>query len=68
MSPIKVNLTFYPDGLLGSTTWLYGAEVLPMSIRSKVMGIASATHFIVNVGSEWSAFLNRCLCVKSLKI
>ncbi|XWW97828.1 hypothetical protein V2A60_005815 [Cordyceps javanica] len=36
-------------GMLNSTTWLYGAEVLPISLRSKVMGIASASHFIVNV-------------------
>lgn len=33
-----------------STTWLYGVEVLPMSIRSKVMGLASAIFFIVNTG------------------
>lgn len=25
-------------GMLNSTTWLYGAEILPMAIRSKVMG------------------------------
>lgn len=36
--------------MLNSTTWLYGAEVLPMSLRSKVMGLAAASHFIVNVG------------------
>jgi hypothetical protein len=28
----------------------YGAEVLPMTLRSKVMGLAAASHFIVNVG------------------
>jgi hypothetical protein len=28
----------------------YGAEVLPMNLRSKVMGLAAASHFIVNVG------------------
>ncbi|KAF3762825.1 putative MFS monosaccharide transporter [Cryphonectria parasitica EP155] len=37
-------------GMLNSTTWLYGAEVLPIAIRSKVMGLAAASHFIVNVG------------------
>ncbi|KAK5800906.1 hypothetical protein VI817_003118 [Penicillium citrinum] len=31
------------------TTWLYGAEVLPIALRSKVMGLAAASHFIVNV-------------------
>jgi len=41
-------ITYY--GMLNSTTWLYGAEVLPMVLRSKIMGIAAASHFIVNVG------------------
>ncbi|RDK46539.1 MFS monosaccharide transporter [Aspergillus phoenicis ATCC 13157] len=36
-------------GMLNSTTWLYGAEVLPIGIRSKVMGLAAASHFVVNV-------------------
>ncbi|EJP65405.1 MFS monosaccharide transporter (Hxt8) [Beauveria bassiana ARSEF 2860] len=36
-------------GMLNSTTWLYGAEVLPIALRNKIMGIASASHFIVNV-------------------
>ncbi|KAH7336116.1 putative MFS monosaccharide transporter [Rhexocercosporidium sp. MPI-PUGE-AT-0058] len=36
-------------GMLNSTTWLYGAEVLPLVYRSKVMGLAAASHFIVNV-------------------
>ncbi|KAH9905167.1 general substrate transporter [Xylariomycetidae sp. FL2044] len=36
--------------LINSVTWLYGAEVLPMNIRSKVMGVAAAAHYIVNVG------------------
>ncbi|GBF65299.1 sugar transporter [Trichophyton mentagrophytes] len=47
--------------MLNSTTWLYGAEVLPVSLRSKVMGLASASHFIVNVGiteAGPSAFAN----------
>lgn len=42
--------------MLNSTTWLYGAEVLPIALRSKVMGLAAASHFIVNVGSK----LQRC--------
>lgn len=48
-------------GMLNSTTWLYGAEVLPISLRSKVMGLASASHFIVNVAiteAGPSAFAN----------
>ena len=36
-----------------STTWLYGVEVLPIAIRSKVMGLASAIFFIVNTGSKF---------------
>lgn len=39
--------------MLNSTTWLYGAEVLPIALRSKVMGLAAASHFIVNVGSTF---------------
>ncbi|KGO64947.1 Major facilitator superfamily domain, general substrate transporter [Penicillium italicum] len=48
-------------GMLNSTTWLYGAEVLPIALRSKVMGLAAASHFIVNVGiteAGPSAFAN----------
>lgn len=41
------------DGMLNSTTWLYGAEILPISLRSKVMGLGAASHFIVNVGSKF---------------
>lgn len=44
-------VTYY--GMLNSTTWLYGAEVLPIALRSKVMGLAAASHFIVNVASEY---------------
>lgn len=46
--------TYY--GMLNSTTWLYGSEVLPIALRSKVMGLAAASHFIVNVGSELHSF------------
>jgi sugar porter (SP) family MFS transporter len=52
-------VTYY--GMLNSTTWLYGAEVLPIALRSKVMGLAAASHFIVNVGiteAGPSAFAN----------
>ena len=44
-----------------STTWLYGSEVLPIALRSKVMGLAAASHFIVNVAiteAGPSAFAN----------
>lgn len=45
------------DGMLNSTTWLYGAEVLPIALRSKIMGLAAASHFIVNVaGTPPSSF------------
>lgn len=52
-------VTYY--GMLNSTTWLYGAEILPVVLRSKVMGLAAASHFIVNVGvteAGPSAFAN----------
>ncbi|CAG7951667.1 unnamed protein product [Penicillium salamii] len=48
-------------GMLNSTTWLYGAEVLPIALRNKVMGIAASSHFIVNVAiteAGPSAFAN----------
>lgn len=51
--PLECRLTCYADGMLNSTTWLYGAEILPIALRSKVMGLAAASHFIVNVGSKW---------------
>lgn len=44
------------DGMLNSTTWLYGAEVLPVALRSKVMGLASASHFIMNVAGKHFMF------------
>ncbi|OTA52937.1 putative MFS monosaccharide transporter [Hypoxylon sp. EC38] len=52
---------FWYYGMINSTTWLYGAEVLPIALRSKVMGLAAAGHFIVNVGvteAGPSAFAN----------
>lgn len=50
--------------MLNSTTWLYGAEVLPMALRSKIMGIAAASHFIVNVASMLS--VPRAVCTTSI--
>ncbi|EPE02782.1 mfs monosaccharide transporter [Ophiostoma piceae UAMH 11346] len=48
-------------GMINSVTWLYGAEILPMAIRNRVMGTAAACHYIVNVGlteAGPSAFAN----------
>lgn len=42
--------------MIDSTTWLYGAEVLPIALRSKVMGLAAASHFIVNVAGGLACF------------
>lgn len=53
--------------MLNSTTWLYGAEVLPIALRSKVMGIAAASHFIVNVASKWNISFNRLSQLTNLK-
>ncbi|KAI1139140.1 putative MFS monosaccharide transporter [Hypoxylon sp. FL0543] len=52
---------FWYYAMINSTTWLYGAEVLPIALRSKVMGLAAAGHFIVNVAvteAGPSAFAN----------
>ncbi|KAL8290587.1 hypothetical protein RQP46_002845 [Phenoliferia psychrophenolica] len=57
---IYLFTTFY-YGCINSTTWLYGSEVLPMAIRSKVMGLASCSHFVINVALTQagpSAFAN----------
>ncbi|THU97852.1 general substrate transporter [Dendrothele bispora CBS 962.96] len=35
---------------INSTTWLYGVEILPMSLRSKITGLSALSHFVVNVG------------------
>ncbi|THU76826.1 general substrate transporter, partial [Dendrothele bispora CBS 962.96] len=35
---------------INSTTWLYGVEILPMSLRSKITGLSALSHFLVNVG------------------
>lgn len=35
--------------MINSTTWTYAAEILPMALRSKVMGLGSLSHFVVNV-------------------
>ncbi|KAF4626403.1 hypothetical protein G7Y89_g11757 [Cudoniella acicularis] len=42
------SIVYY--GMINSTTWIYGAEVLPIALRSKVMGLGALGHFIVNVG------------------
>lgn len=52
-------VTYY--GMLNSTTWLYGAEVLPIAIRGPIMGLAACSHFVVNVAlteAGPSAFAN----------
>nr|OQO24397.1 hypothetical protein B0A51_05777 [Rachicladosporium sp. CCFEE 5018] len=36
--------------LINSVTWLYGAEVVPMSIRSRMVGLSAVAHYVVNVG------------------
>ncbi|KAH8817040.1 hypothetical protein F5884DRAFT_242451 [Xylogone sp. PMI_703] len=49
------------DGTINSTTWLYGSEVMPMSIRSRIVGLSALAHYIVNVSiteAGPSAFAN----------
>ncbi|KAH8587417.1 MFS monosaccharide transporter [Bisporella sp. PMI_857] len=48
-------------GMINSTTWTYAAEILPIALRSKVMGLGAFSHFVVNVGiteAGPSAFAN----------
>ncbi|KAI1329702.1 putative MFS monosaccharide transporter [Xylariaceae sp. FL0255] len=40
---------FFYYGMLNSTTWLYGSEVVPYEIRSKTMGMSAVAHYVVNV-------------------
>lgn len=41
---------FHPtDGMINSTTWTYASEILPIALRSKVMGLGALSHFVVNV-------------------
>ncbi|KIW93898.1 uncharacterized protein Z519_05213 [Cladophialophora bantiana CBS 173.52] len=35
--------------LINPVTWIYGAEVLPVSLRNKFMGVAATAHYVVNV-------------------
>jgi hypothetical protein len=48
----KVLIKF-KDGMINSTTWIYGSEILPNQLRSKVMGLAALGHFVVNVASAF---------------
>ncbi|KAK7441769.1 hypothetical protein VKT23_009208 [Stygiomarasmius scandens] len=46
---------------INSTTWLYGVEILPIFLRSKVTGLASLSHFVWNIAlteAGPSAFAN----------
>ncbi|KAG7444779.1 general substrate transporter [Guyanagaster necrorhizus] len=57
---IYLFTTIYYLGL-NSTTWLYGVEVLPVSLRSRVVGVSSLSHFVWNVAlteAGPSAFAN----------
>ena len=37
------------DALINSVTWLYGSEVVPYIIRSKMVGLSAVVHYVVNV-------------------
>jgi hypothetical protein len=41
---------FLIDALINSTTWLYGAEVVPLNIRGRMVGASAVAHYVVNVG------------------
>jgi len=34
---------------INSTTWIYGVEILPLSLRSKITGLAACSHFLFNI-------------------
>ncbi|KAI1358789.1 putative MFS monosaccharide transporter [Xylaria arbuscula] len=36
-------------GLINSVTWLYGSEIMPFFIRSKMVGLSAVAHYTVNV-------------------
>jgi len=38
------------DALINSTTWLYGAEVVPLNIRGRMVGVSAVAHYCINVG------------------
>lgn len=40
------------DALINSVTWLYGAEVMPVSVRSKMVGLSAVAHYVVNVARK----------------
>ena len=47
---VEAKLTVYPvDALINSVTWLYGSEVVPYIIRSKMVGLSAVAHYVVNV-------------------
>ena len=49
----ELNANIDSDTFINSVTWLYGAEVLPVAIRSRMMGVSAAAHYIINVGCEF---------------
>ncbi|KAJ7097633.1 general substrate transporter [Mycena epipterygia] len=49
------NLRYSTDLGINSTTWLYGVEILPIFLRSKVTGLASLSHFVVNIALTQAA-------------
>ncbi|KAI0872393.1 putative MFS monosaccharide transporter [Hypoxylon argillaceum] len=36
-------------GLINSVTWLYGSEIVPYFIRSKIVGASAVAHYTINV-------------------
>ncbi|KAI0451603.1 putative MFS monosaccharide transporter [Xylaria acuta] len=36
-------------GLINSVTWLYGSEIVPFFIRSKIVGMSAVAHYTINV-------------------
>lgn len=38
--------------MINSVTWLYGAEVMPVAVRSKMVGLSAVAHYVVNVARK----------------
>ena len=61
----KLTLPVIVDSLINSVTWLYGAEVVPMSVRSRMVGVSAVAHYVVNAGCMFSLMPEeRCYVAK----
>jgi hypothetical protein len=50
---VSCTNSFRLDATINSTTWLYGSEIMPMSIRSRIVGVSAFCHYSVNTASTF---------------